>query len=133
MLKRLESAKATTGLRKDKLHDDFNNHMIAGVPLGSMHPIESKKRSFRTPSPYDDTLSRGSGTYSKGSMMSDTSSVLSGSTLKSTGGRQRPQSAKVNQVTRPLSGKKTRPLSAKSSTTTKSDFISNRPDWEAGW
>ena len=66
MLKRLENAKATTTLRKDKLLTDFNNHTMAGVSMGVVHPLQRKKKGFRSPSPYDEYRS-------KSSMMSDTS------------------------------------------------------------
>ena len=123
MLKRLENAKATTSLRKDKLINDFNNHKMAGISMGTVHPLERKKRGFRTPSPYGDY-----GTRSRSSMMSDTSSIRSSSTWKSSadGRPARPQSAKLSSTQRPLSGKKTRPQSAKMTT-------SSRPEWESGW
>ena len=124
MLKRLENAKATTYLRKDKLLNDFNNHKMAGIPVGTVHPLERKKRGFRTSSPYGEC-----GTRSRSSVMSDTSSIRSSSTWKSSvdGRPARPQSAKVSSTQRPLSGKKTRrPQSAKMTT-------SSRPEWESGW
>ena len=123
MLKRLENAKATTTLSKDKLIHDFNNHTMAGVSMGTIHPLErKKKRGLRSPSPYDDTG------RSRSSMMSDTSSLKSSSTWKSSvdGRLMRPQSAKVGSNQRPQSGKKTRPQSAKMTT-------SSRPEWESGW
>ncbi len=115
MLKRLEGAKATTTLRKDKLLNEFNNQRMAGVPMGAVHPLARGRRSsagLRSPSPYGDQPRSRSG-------MSDVSSVRSGSTA---GGR--PQSAK--SVQRPQSGKRSRPQSAKM-------VPSSRPDWESGW
>ena len=122
MLKRLEGAKATTTLTKDKLLNDFNNHTMAGVTMGTVHPLERKKKGYRSPSPYSEYA------RSKSSMMSDTSSLKSSSTWKSSvdSRSMRPQSAKVTSNQRPLSGKKTRPQSAKMANST-------RAEWESGW
>ncbi len=128
MLKRLENAKATTTLRKDKLLNEYNNQKLAGVSMGAVHPLERRKKrtGFRSPSPYGLTAS-------------DTASIRSTSTLRSTstrmstdyedgGGGRRPQSAKSTGDARPLSAKKTqqRPRSAKLAP-------ASRPDWESGW
>ena len=135
-LRRLENAKPTRTLDRNKLAHDLNNTTYVGVPLGVIH---STKKVPKPSSPYRDTSSPNLGVRSQSmsSIRSDTGSrasqvsmksFTSTSTLKSgrsTGSvgkgaktKPRPKSAHVSSGNRTVGGIQMR---------------TKRPDWEAGW
>ena len=108
MLKRLESAKATRTLQRDRLLKEYGNQTLFGVSIAAAHPTLKKKPL----SPYESS-GMGNRTRSLSSFRSDTGSIASVSTM----------STKSTSRRRVMSGS---PSKGKRS-------IVNRPAWESGW
>ena len=125
MLKRLQSAKPTKDLQRDKLLTSYNSHMIAGVAMSDSHP---QAGGGKMRSPY----SGASAGVTNRSTKTDP-----GGELGINGGAG---GGAAKHRTRPSSAKSTassvRPSSAKSSVSTASAARQHRytrPKWEDGW
>ena len=138
LLQRLNAAKATSDLAREKLIKDYQSQMLFGCSVAAAHPIEKKKKSPYTVSfsPKFTSANEPCELPKCGKRTRPASAVVHGSRpMSGKIAAVRPISATVARSTRPLSASK-RPLSAKVvGTITKETSPSqqSRPAWEDKW
>lgn len=141
LLQRLNAAKATRDLARERLIKDYQSQMLFGCSVSAAHPVEKKKRSPYTVSfsPKFTSASELSELPQCGKRTRPASAVVHGS---------RPMSGKVHAHVRPISAtaarsrplsatnRNKRPLSAKvvgTFTKETSPGQPSRPAWEDKW